>query len=153
MRWDKKEEVPLMLFILVLFQGAPCYLGELPWLLLCNLRPGWELKLPLSLGGPARLHSPKHTPRSAEENERIKEGESKGHDHSDTNWNSLRTFLALNLYPTGRLSVKVSTTFYWQQNFIAANFNKPSVCTVAQYIWSRCWHSKRNDFSSTSVNR
>lgn len=27
---QKKEEVPFMLFILVLFQRAPCYLGELP---------------------------------------------------------------------------------------------------------------------------
>lgn len=46
----RREEVPFMLFILVLFQRAPCYLGELPWLLLCNLRPGWELKLPVSPG-------------------------------------------------------------------------------------------------------
>lgn len=27
---EKKEEVPFMLFILVLFHRAPCYLGKLP---------------------------------------------------------------------------------------------------------------------------
>lgn len=46
-------------------------------------------------------------------------------------------FLTPSLF-NNHASVEVSIALYQQQTFIAANINKQSVCTVAQYIWSHC---------------
>lgn len=53
-RWRKQKRNGLfMLFILAQFQTAPCYLGELLCLLLCNLRTRLETKI---AAGPGWSH-------------------------------------------------------------------------------------------------
>jgi len=126
-----------MLFILVLFQRAPCYLGELPWLLLCNLQTGWELKLPLSPPGRGSANPgwSRQSPLTKTYASICKKLE-KEKDKCNTAWmrsklwsqqrilGFIRTHHPTLCFSNNHPSVKVSTDIYLQHTFTAVNINK-----------------------------